>query len=81
MWGARVAQSVKRLMLDLSLGLDLRVVSSSPMLGPVPGVEPTLKIRVNLKSKQIFILVQRYKMHQMNIHEHKSLFFRLQGSR
>ena len=31
--GARVAQSVKHLTLDLNLGLDLRIVSSSPMLG------------------------------------------------
>ena len=36
-----MAQLVKCLILDLSSGLDLRVVSSSPMLG----VEPTLKKR------------------------------------
>ena len=37
--GTWVAQSVKHLTLDLSSGLDLRVVSSSPMLG----MKPTLK--------------------------------------
>ena len=34
-----MAQLVKCLILDLSSGLDLRVVSSSPMMG----VEPTFK--------------------------------------
>ena len=33
-----MAQSVKLLTLDLSSGLDLRVVSSSPALGSVPGI-------------------------------------------
>ena len=41
--GAWVAQSAKHLTLDLSSDLDLRVMSSSPMLGSVLGVEPTLK--------------------------------------
>ena len=34
--GAWVAQSIKHLTLDLSSGLDLRVVSSSPTLGVTP---------------------------------------------
>ena len=38
-----MAQSVKRPTLNLSSGLDLRVVSSSPMLGSVLGVKLTLK--------------------------------------
>ena len=42
-WGAWVAQLVKCLTLDFSSGLDLRVVSSSPALGSVPGVAPTFK--------------------------------------
>ena len=37
-WGA---QSVKSPTLDLSSGLDLRVTSSSPMLGFHTGCEPT----------------------------------------
>ena len=40
--GAWVAHSVKRLTLDLSSSLDLRVVSSSPALGSALGVKPTL---------------------------------------
>jgi len=36
-----VAQSVKRPTLDLSSGLDLRVVSSSPSLGFMLGLEHT----------------------------------------
>ena len=36
-----MAQSVKRLTLDLSSGLDLKVVSSIPMLGSVLGMKPT----------------------------------------
>jgi len=42
-WGAWVAQLVKHLTFDLSSGFDLRVMSSSPMLGSVLGVEPTKK--------------------------------------
>ena len=36
-----VAQLVKRLTLDLSSGLDLRVVTLSPALGSMLGMEPT----------------------------------------
>lgn len=36
-----MAQSVKCLTLDLSSGLNLRVMSSSPMLGSMLGVEPS----------------------------------------
>jgi len=39
-WGTWVAQSVKYLTLDLSSGLDLTVVSLSPTLGSMLGVEP-----------------------------------------
>ena len=38
-----MAQSVEHLTLDLSPGLDLRVVSSSSVLGSMLGVRPTLK--------------------------------------
>ena len=38
-----LAESVKCLTLDLSSGLDLRVVSSSPILGSALGMKPTLK--------------------------------------
>ena len=38
-----MAQSVKRLTLDLSSSLELRVVSSSPTLGSALGVKATLK--------------------------------------
>ena len=38
-----MAQSVECPTLDLSSGLDLRVVSSSPALGFILGVEPTLE--------------------------------------
>ena len=41
--GTWVAQSVKCLTLDLSSGLDLTAVSSSPMLGFALGMKPTLK--------------------------------------
>ena len=39
--GAWVAQLVKHLILDFSLGYDLRVLSSGPVLGSMLGVEPT----------------------------------------
>ena len=39
--GIWVAQLVQHLTLDLSLGLDLRVMSSSPSLGSTLGVKPT----------------------------------------
>ena len=38
-----MAQLGKHLTLDLRSGLDFRVVSSSPMLGPLLGMEPTQK--------------------------------------
>ena len=38
-----MAQSIKHLTLELSSGLDLRVVSSSLALGSIVGMEPTLK--------------------------------------
>jgi len=41
--GAWVSQSVEHQTLDLSSGLDLRVVSSSPVLGFTLGVETALK--------------------------------------
>ena len=37
--GTRVAQLVKRLVSDLSLGLDLRIMGSSPTLGSMLGME------------------------------------------
>ena len=41
--GAWVNQSVRHPALDLSSGLDLRVVSSSPALDSILGMERTLK--------------------------------------
>ena len=41
--GTWVARSIKPPALDLSLGLDLRAVSSSPTLGSMLSVEPTGK--------------------------------------
>ena len=41
--GAWVAQSIEHLTLDLSSGLDLRVVSSNPVLGWALGVKPGRK--------------------------------------
>ena len=38
-----MAQLLECLALDLSSGLDLRVMSSRPMLGSMQGEEPTLK--------------------------------------
>lgn len=44
-----MAQSVKRLILDLSSSLHLRVLGSSPMLGSTLGMEPTfLKKRLSV---------------------------------
>ena len=40
-----MAQSVMRPTLDFSSGLDLRVMSSSPALDFMLGVEPTLKTK------------------------------------
>ena len=42
-WGTWVAQLVKHSILNLSSGLDLRVMSSSPVLGSMLGMESTLK--------------------------------------
>ena len=39
--GTWLAHSVEHLTLDLSSGLDLRVVSSSPILGSTLGTKPT----------------------------------------
>ena len=44
--GVGVAQLVKGPTLDLSSGLDLRVVSSSPALGSALGIKPTLKKKI-----------------------------------
>ena len=53
-----MVQSVELLTLDLSSGLDLRVVSSNPALGSTLGVEPnaglelmTLRSRPELRSR------------------------------
>ena len=40
-----MAHFIKHSTLDLSSGLDLRVMSLSPTLGPTLGMEPTLKKR------------------------------------
>ena len=48
-----MAQSVKHLSLDLSSGLDLTVVSSSPALGPALGMKPTLKKKKRKKEKVV----------------------------
>ena len=42
-WEPWVARSVRHLTLDLSSGLDLRVMTSSPALGSMLGIKPTLK--------------------------------------
>jgi len=47
-----VAQSVKHPTPDVSSGLDLKVMSSSPILGSMLGMELTSK----KKKKNIFIL-------------------------
>ena len=38
-----MAQSVKLLTVDLSSGLDLGAMNSSPKLGSMPSIEPTYK--------------------------------------
>ena len=48
-WGAWVAQSVRHPTLDLSPGLGLQVMSSSPVLG---GMEPTLKNIISQRNKR-----------------------------
>ena len=40
-WGTWAAQSVKHLTLNLSSGIDLRILSSSLTLGSTLGMEPT----------------------------------------
>lgn len=40
-----VTQWVKQLTLELSSGLDFRVVGAGPALGSAPGVQPTLEIK------------------------------------
>ena len=45
-WGTWVAQSFKCLILDLGSGIDLMVMSSSPMLGSMLGIEPTQEIKI-----------------------------------
>ena len=50
--GVWVAQLVKHLTLDLSSGLDLRVVSSSPSLGSTLGMEPTQKQKQKQKQNK-----------------------------
>ena len=47
-----MAQSVKHPTLDLSSGLDLRVVSSSLELGSTLGVKPTKKKTKTEKEKE-----------------------------
>lgn len=42
-----MGQSLKCPTPDLNLGLDLRAVSSSPMLSSTLGIEPTLKEKKN----------------------------------
>ena len=44
-----MAQLVKHGTLDLSSGLDLRVMNSSPTLGSMLDVKPTLKKKKNSK--------------------------------
>lgn len=51
LWGACMAQSVEQVTLGLSSGLDLEVVSSSPLLGSALGMKPTLKKKFQLQSQ------------------------------
>ena len=51
-WGTWMAQSVKRPTLDLSSGLDLRVMSSSPVLGSTLSTEPFLKKKKMAKAEK-----------------------------
>ena len=54
-WGDWVAQLTEHPTLNLSSGLDLRVVSLGPMLGSTLGMEPILK----KKSYKIVILSEK----------------------
>ena len=51
-----MAQSVKHLMLDLSSGLNLGVVSSSPLLGYSLDVEPTQKKKKKVRGLSMLFL-------------------------
>ena len=51
LWSTWVAQSVKHLTLDLNSGLDLMVLSSSPVLGSMLGMKLTLKQKKILTSQ------------------------------
>ena len=50
--GAWLAQLVKHLSLDLSSGLDLRVMSLSPALGSTLGLEPTERRKRERKKRK-----------------------------
>ena len=49
--GTEVNQSVKRWALDLASGFDLRALSSSPVLGSMLDLKPTLKKKKKRKRK------------------------------
>ena len=51
-WDAWVAQLGKCLTLHLSSDLNLTLMSSSPTLGSIPSVEPTLKKKKKRKRKR-----------------------------
>lgn len=51
--GTEVNQSVKRWALDLASGFDLRALSSSPVLGSMLDLKPTLK----KKEKKMWTLI------------------------
>ena len=55
--GTWVAQSVKHLTLNLSSGVDLGVLASSPTLGSVLGMKPTSKKEEEKKEMTILILL------------------------
>ena len=54
--GTWMAQLVKHLTHDLSSGLDLRVLSSSPALGSALGMKPTLKKNKTKLSDSLFYI-------------------------
>jgi len=62
--GAWVALSVEHPTPDLSSGLGLRVLSSSPTLGSTLGMEPTYKMQ-NLRSHPRLVLSQNLHFHKM----------------
>ena len=51
----------KCLILDLSSGLDHRVLSSSPLLGSTLGIKPTFKEKENVKS---ISFIPHFNIHQ-----------------